>query len=393
MNKQTIRDIDVTGKRILVRVDYNVPVDGGVVGDTLRIESSFPTLKYLLEKGCSLVLISHLGEPKDGPDQALSLAPVAVKAAELLGHEITFVPDCVGETAANAVANLQSGGILLLENLRFHPEETANDDVFAAELAKHGEIFVQDAFAAAHRAHASMVGVPRHLTAVSGLLLEREVSTILGALQEPARPLLAIIGGAKISSKISVIEFLLERVDGLLIGGAMANTFLAAQGHKVGKSLYEPDQMDLANEIMLKADQAKIKCFLPTDLVVTTDLKNPVDAHTVGIDEVGEADIAADIDGSSLSQIDEILSQKGTVIWNGPVGITETPEFAKGSIELANKVIASGAASIIGGGDTAAFVDAAGLHDKFNFVSTGGGASLELMAGKTLPGVEALLDK
>lgn len=376
----------------MVRVDYNVPVKDGLVTDTLRIVAGKPTLDYLLAEGCSLVLISHLGEPKEGFEDKFSLAPVAKAAREVLGREVRFIADCLGDEAATAASGLKPGEIILLENLRFHPEETANDGEFAKALASYGDIYVNDAFAADHRSHASLVAITQFLPSVAGLLVEKEVQLITAAIDNPTRPLVAIIGGAKIDSKIEVIKNLIPRVNALFIGGAMANTFLAAQGFAVGKSLYEADELEVAKDIMGQASLAEIQFLLPIDVVVTDNLETASNVRTVLAQNVGENDIIADLGPDSVAQLAELLSQKGTVIWNGPLGITETLEFASGSAAMGKLIIDSGVTSIIGGGDTAGYIDGAGLHDKFSLVSTGGGASLELMSGKKLPGVEALLD-
>lgn len=393
MKKQTVRDLDVKNKRIFVRVDYNVPVKDGEVGDTLRIKASFETLNYLLEQGCSLVLASHLGEPKAGPDPKLSLKPVAAKASELLDKPIKFVADCVGSEVEAAVAALKPGELLLLENLRFNPGETANDDAFARQLAKLGEAYVDDAFAVAHRAHASVATTPKYLPAAAGFLLEHEVDTITAAVEDPKRPLIAVIGGAKISSKIEVLSNLLTKVDGLVIVGAMANTFLAAAGQPVGQSLFEKDQIETAKKIVNQAAAAKVKLILPADVVVTKKVEAGQPTRTIDPAAVAADDIIADLGPKTLAAAAGLIKTAGTVIWNGPVGVAEVPEFAAGTKALADAIIAAPAKSIIGGGDTAAYVDTAGLHDKFDLVSTGGGASLELMAGKPLPAVEALPDK
>lgn len=393
MTKKTVRDIDLAGKTVLVRVDYNVPVADGVVGDTLRIKASFDTLNYLLQQNCKLVLISHLGEPDGKPDPKFSLAPVAKKAAELLGKPIEFVDDCVGQKARQAAKDLKPGQIVLLENVRFHAGEMSNDPEFAKQLALLGDVFVNDAFAVEHRQHASVVGVAKLLPAVAGLLLEKEVDTITQALEKPQHPLLAIIGGAKISSKIEVVDNLLSKVDVMLIGGAMANTFLAAQGYQIGKSLFESDQVKVAHQIIADAVDKGVELIIPVDVVVADKVDAKAEARTVELMGVGANDIITDIGPHTVERATKSIGLAGTIIWNGPVGITEIPAFSKGSIGLAEAVVDSKAFSLIGGGDTAAFVDAAGLHDKFDFVSTGGGASLELMAGKKLPGVEALLDK
>jgi phosphoglycerate kinase len=389
MNKLTVRDIDVKGKRVVVRVDYNVPVQNGRVGDPLRIQASFDTLNYLLEQECSLVLLSHLGEPKGAPDPKFSLEPVSKKASELLGRSIKFAPDCIGPEVVKVAANLQPGELMLCENVRFHQEELDNDDEFGQQLANLGEVYVNDAFAAVHRRQASLVAITQYLPSAAGLLVEKEVDTITQALEDPKRPLVAIVGGAKVSSKIEVLNNLLTKVNTILIGGAMANTFYAAQGLPVGKSLYEPDFEATAKEIVKAAQDKGVKLVLPQTVVVSKSLERPDRVRTLDVADVEDDDLIVDATPEFADQ----LGRPGTVIWNGPVGVTEIAEFAKGSRQLAQAVINSGAQTIIGGGDTAAFVDQSGLADRFDWVSTGGGASLELMAGKELPGLAALPNK
>lgn len=393
MKKQTVRDIDIKNKRVLVRVDYNVPVKNNVVGDTLRIEASFETIRYILAQGCSIVLMSHLGRPDGQVDPQYSLGPVATKTAELLGQPVGFVDDCIGPEVEAKVKSLQPGQILLLENLRFHPEEEANDESFAKNLAAWGEVYVDDAFAAIHRAHASTVGVTKFLPAVAGLLVEREVDTISMALDKPKRPLVAVIGGAKVSTKIEVLNNLLPKVDALFVGGAMANTFLAAEGLPVGKSLYEPDFTDTAKQLVQTAEDHNVDLMIPHQLVVSKSFETAKDVRTVAADQVSNDDFIMDLGPQFAAALAEELAPGGTVIWNGPVGLFEIDKFALGSRAVAEAICASGAKSIVGGGDTAAFVDESGMHDQFGWVSTGGGASLELMSGKALPGVEALRDK
>ncbi len=386
-SKKTVRDIDVQGKRVLMRTPLNVPIKDGKVTDEMRVRAALPTLTYLLEHGAKLILISH--HSKEGQ----SLQPLVPVLSSLLNREVRFLSDCLDPGSKEIVEQMKDGEVVLFENLRFHPEEEANDDGFAKSLASLGEVYVDDTFDVMHRAHAGVVGVSKYLPAVAGFLVEKEVTTITGALENPTRPLLAIIGGAKISTKIALLNNLLPKVDVVLIGGAMANTFLAAQGKPVGQSLQEPDQMDLARSITKQAADKNIKLFLPTDVVITTNIETASDVRTVGVDEVGAADIITDVGPTTITQLQDVLAQRGTVIWNGPMGVTETPAFRKGSELLAHAIIDSGATSIIGGGDTAAFLDMVGLSDKFSFVSTGGGASLDLMSGNVLPGLAALLDK
>ncbi|MBW4061087.1 phosphoglycerate kinase [Candidatus Saccharibacteria bacterium] len=400
MNKQTVRDIDVKGKRALVRVDYNVPIKNGEVGDTLRIQGSFETINYLLEQGSSLVLMSHLGEPKGKVDPALSLEPVAAKAAELLGKPIAFYHDCIGDEVDEAVKALQPGQIMMLENVRFHPEELDNDHAFAEKLASYGDIYVNDSFAVDHRDQVSVSGIAAIIPGVAGFLVEKEVNYIKGALDHPNRPLVAVIGGAKVSSKIEVLENLIPKVDVLMIGGAMANTFYLAADLPVGKSLVEPDFVAEAKRLVTLAKTENCELILPGDVVVSNDIDAPKDVRTIKVAEIKPDQIIVDAAPAFGPEITPAVHEfldfdnKCTVIWNGPIGVTEVPEFALGSRALADAIIAlPGVISIIGGGDTAAFIDDAGLHDKFTWVSTGGGASLELMSGKTLPGIAALLDK
>jgi phosphoglycerate kinase len=389
MKLKTVRDLNVRNKRVLVGVDYNVPISNGIVGDPLRIESSFETIKYLLDQNCSLVLMSHLGRPKGKVVPEMSLAPVAKKAGEMLGQQISFIPETVGPQATAAAKALAPGEIILLENVRFNPGEDRNDPEFAKQLASLGEAFVDDAFANIHRDHASVTGVTKYLPSAAGFLVEKEVKHIQGALQHPAKPLVAIIAGAKVSTKIGVIDNLMKYVDRLIIGGAMANTFLAAQKVEVGKSLHEPGCYEAARRVMRDAEKSNVELILPEDVIVASSLEHGP-GHRVKTDGVGKKDYIVDLGPHTISKIFNPLDFHGTVIWNGPLGITEVPEFAHNSRLLAENIIESGATCIIGGGDTAAFVDNAGLHDKFEWVSTGGGASLELMAGNELPGLNVL---
>lgn len=386
-SKKTIRDIDVKGKKVLVRTMLNAPIKDGKVSDTMRLKAAAPTISYLLEQGASLILISHHSHENQ------SLEPVAEALEDILNHSIKFIPSSIDAEVERAIKALKPLDIIMLENLRFHPEEEANDDEFAKTLAGYGDVFVEDDFTTCHREHASLVGIPKYVPAVAGLNVELEVTTITKALENPKQPLIAITGGAKVSTKIPILSFLLKKVDAVFVGGAMANTFLAAQGKSVGKSLVEPDQIELTKQIMEDATSQNKTLLLPKDVVVAKELDPPIDVRTISVDEINEEDIIADIGPETVEQLDEIIKPEGTVIWNGPAGIFETPEFYAGTKALADKIISSGAFSLVGGGDTCDFVDNAGLHDKFGFVSTGGGASLELMSGKKLPGVEALLDK
>lgn len=390
MKLKTLDSLDLTDKTVLLRVDYNVPLHDGVVGDPLRIKASIPTITQLFEYNCRVVLVSHLGRPDGKVVPELSLKPVAAKLSELLDKPVAFAEDCVGTPATDAVSVLQPGEIVLLENLRFHAEEEANDGEFAHQLSTLADVYVDDAFAVTHRAHASTVGITEYLPSAAGLLVQSEVEHIVGALKNPTKPLIAIIGGAKVSTKIDVLTNFIKHVDRLVIAGAMANTFLAADGVNVGKSLQEPDDYKLALKIAAQAKKAGVELVLPEDVIVAKDPAVDEPGQLVEVNQVAKDDWIVDIGPRTLANIMNPVEFRGTVIWNGPLGVTEVPAFAHNSLMLADNIIESGCISIIGGGDTAAFVDEAGLHDKFTLVSTGGGASLELMAGRALPGLVAL---
>ena len=385
----TIRDVDWRGKTAIVRVDFNVPLsraDGSVADDT-RMRAALPTLAYLREHGARTVLLSHLGRPDGKRDPKYSLQPVADRLGELLKSPCPFGPDCIGQPAQAAVRAIGPGEVVLLENVRFHAEEEANDPSFAADLAKLGDVFVNDAFGTAHRAHASTEGLAHLLPAVAGLLMEKEIVTIGQALETPKRPFVAIVGGAKVSSKLAVLENLISRVDQLLIGGGMANTFLKARGLEVGKSLLEADLVDTARDLMARGD----KILLPTDVVVTTDLKSQdVQPRTIGIDSVGAEELIGDIGPRTAAAFAHAIAGAGTVLWNGPMGIFEDARFAEGTLQVAHAMAASSAITIVGGGESVQAVEQAGVADKLSHVSTGGGASLEFIEGKILPGVAAL---
>lgn len=387
--KKTIRDVDVHGKRVLVRVDFNVPLMDGAITDDQRIRAALPTIEYLLDNGATVILMSHLGRPKGTVVEALRLTPVAARLADLLDRPVTKLDDCVGEGVEQAVANARPGDVILLENLRFHPEETANDPVFSKQLAGLGDLYVDDAFGAVHRAHASVVGVADYLPAVAGFLLEKELTALGGALEKPVRPFVAILGGAKISGKIEVIDNLLSKVDRLLIGGGMANTFFKAQGYSVGDSLVEDDALELAKEILAKGGA---KLLLPVDVVIADAFEADARSRTVAVDQVPDGWRIMDIGPESLERFGEQLKDARTVVWNGPMGVFEFPKFAAGTFALARLVAESGATVIIGGGDSAAAIEQSGLAHEMSHISTGGGASLEFLAGKTLPGVAALDD-
>lgn len=396
-DKLTIEGIEAGGRRILMRVDFNVPLEGGRVADATRIEATLPSIRKLLEDGARLVLVSHLGRPKGTPVPGMSLAPVAGYLADELQQDVPFVPDCVGAEAEAAVAALDDGDLLLLENLRFHPGEEANEPAFAAALARHGEIYVNDAFGSAHRAHASTEGVTHYIeVCAAGYLMARELRYLGAALADPARPFVAILGGAKISGKIDVIEAMRSKVDRLLIGGGMAFTFLKAQGHSVGRSLLEEDRLAMATGLLEFAASGKgAPIHLPVDVVVAADLSGGVGARTVPAHSIPSGLAGYDIGPATLKEWRGILMEAGTILWNGPMGVFETPPFDAGTDAIARVVAdatSAGATSIIGGGDSAAAVARAGLTDRMSHVSTGGGASLEFLEGKSLPGVEALTD-
>jgi phosphoglycerate kinase len=398
VNKLTIDDIDLNGKRALVRVDFNVPIDGGKVTDDTRLVASFPTIQKLIQSNAKVILMSHLGRPKGGPDPKYSLRPVAERLSKLMGIPVKFVDDCIGAAAQNAAKNLGNGEILLLENLRFHPEEEKNEPNFAKELASLGDIYINDAFGSAHRAHASTEGVTRYIQpAVAGYLMKKELDYLGMALEDPVRPFVAILGGAKISGKIDVISNLLDKVDALLIGGGMAFTFFKAKGLNVGKSLLEEDKINEASNIMLLAESRKSNLVLPIDVVVTTDLNDPsAPSEIVGAAGLKGDKIGVDIGPRTVEAFVEDISSAGTVIWNGPMGVFENPRYASGTFAIAKGLADAtdrGCITIVGGGDSAAAVAKAGLADRMSHVSTGGGASLEFLEGKKLPGVAALTNK
>ncbi|HEY7568879.1 MAG TPA: phosphoglycerate kinase [Gemmatimonadaceae bacterium] len=397
MNKQTIRDLQpeqIRGKRALVRVDFNVPLEDGKVADDTRIRAALLTLEELAADGARVVLLSHLGRPKGGPDPKYSLAPVAERLAYLLPRPVKFHPESTGAAAVAATKALGDGEILLLENTRFHPGEEKNDPELSRAFAELGDFYVNDAFGSAHRAHSSTAGVTDYLKpAVAGLLMERELEYLGRALSDPRRPFIAILGGAKISGKIDVIEALLPKVDGLLIGGAMACTFYKAMGLETGKSLVEPDRVDLARELL---DRARMRLTLPHDCVVASSLEQPNAAHVVKRDAIPPDEAMYDIGPDTMASYARAIQTAKTVVWNGPMGVFETPPFDHGTRAVAEamaKATSDDCITIVGGGDSAAAVEQAGLADKMSHVSTGGGASLEFLEGKTLPGVEVLADK
>ena len=394
MNKKTVKDIDLKDKKVLVRCDFNVPMDENKnITDNRRIVAALPTIKYLLEQNCKVVLCSHLGRPKGEFKPEFSLKPVAKELSKLLGQEVIMAEDVIGEDAKNKAENLKNGEVLLLENVRFHREETDNDPEFAKKLASFGEVFVNDAFGTAHRAHASTEGVTKYLPAVSGFLIEKELKFLGEALENPERPFVAILGGSKVSDKIGVIENLLEKVDTLIIGGGMAYTFFKAQGYNVGDSLCEEDKCDLALEIMEKAKEKKVKFLLPIDNKIGKEFKPDTESKTVKSTEIPDGWEGLDIGEETIKLYKEELQNAKTIVWNGPLGVFEFDQFAVGTNEIAKALGDIDAIKIIGGGDSAAAVEKAGLAEKMTHISTGGGASLEFLEGKKLPGIEALMDR
>ncbi|MCY3787681.1 MAG: phosphoglycerate kinase [Gemmatimonadetes bacterium] len=398
MAKRTIRDLDVAGKRVLVRVDFNVPLDeaGRIIDDT-RIRAALPTVEHLLTRGASVILMSHLGRPQGQRVPALSLAPVAERLSQLLGRAVSMAPDCVGAEVAAQAAALQPGRVLLLENVRFHPEEEQNERTFAQQLAELGDVYVNDAFGAAHRAHASTEGVPRCMGAgASGLLMEREISYLDEALRRPQRPFIAVLGGAKISGKIELIEHLLNQVDALLIGGGMAYTFFKAMGLEIGDSLLEEDRLDTARQLLTRVEDEGLDLQLPADCVVADRFAADAQAQVVARDAIPRGWQGMDIGPQTRQRYADQIARGGTIVWNGPLGVCEMESFAQGTqqiIQALADATREGALSIIGGGDTAAAVTQAGLAQAMTHISTGGGASLECMSGRVLPGVAILDDE
>jgi phosphoglycerate kinase len=391
MAKLTIRDLDLKGQRVFVRVEFNVPIEDSRIVDDLRIREALPTITYGMEQGAILVLASHLGRPKGKPKEEFSLAPVAVRLSELLGKRVLFIRDCIGPEVGRAVADARPGDVILLENPRFHPEEEANDPEFAKKLAAMTPLYVNDAFGSAHRAHASTEGITRYVQkAAAGFLMERELRYLGDALESPQKPFVAILGGAKISDKIEVIENLLGKVDQLLVGGAMMFTFLKSRGASIGISLYEEDRLELARRL-LAGGQSRI--FLPSDAVAAKGVEDEVWAHVVPSSEIPEDEMGLDIGPQTVAEYSRIIRAARTIVWNGPMGVFEKEAFAAGTIGIAKAVADSGAISIIGGGDSGTAVAKAGVIDRVTHVSTGGGAALEFLAGRTLPGVAALNDK
>jgi len=398
MNKLTIQDLDLRGKRVFIRVDFNVPLKDGVVTDDTRIRETLPTLRLAIQKGGRLVLASHLGRPKGGPEPKYSLLPAAKKLEQLIEKPVRFASDCVGPIPESKSRSLAEGEILLLENVRFHPEEEKNDEAFSKQLAALCDgVFVLDAFGSAHRAHASVVGITKFVKqAAAGLLMEKELEYIGKAISNPTRPFVAILGGAKVSDKIEVVENLMKIADAMLIGGGMAYTFLKAQGLQIGKSLVEEDKIELAKRILADAKQKNFKFLLPSDNVIAREFKADSPATTVDVSAMPADQMGLDIGPKTIAAYKAEIAKSETIVWNGPMGVFEMPAFAKGTLEIAKAVAAAttgGATSIIGGGDSVAAVHQSGLAKQISHISTGGGASLEFLGGRKLPGVEALTDK
>ncbi len=395
MAKVSIRDVDLKGKLVFMRVDFNVPLnDAAEITDDTRIKASLPTILYALDQGAKLVLASHLGRPKGKPNPKMSLQPAAERLASLLNKPVNFASDCVGPQAEKAVAELKDGSVLLLENLRFHPEEKANDPAFAKQLAGNAEVYINDAFGSAHRAHASTEGIAHHVAVRgAGLLMEKELDYLGKALQNPQHPYVAIVGGAKVSDKIKFLQNLIEFADTILIGGAMAYTFLKAQGHEIGLSRCEEDKLDLARELLEQARQKNVNFRLPVDHVVTDKLDAASKAEAIDSVDIPADRLGVDIGPKTRAEYAASIKEAKTIIWNGPMGVFEIDQFAQGTMEVGRAVAASEAVSIVGGGDSVAAVHKAGIEDSISHISTGGGASLEFLSGLQLPGVEALPDK
>lgn len=395
MNKKTVRDIDVTGKKVLVRCDFNVPLDKetGKITDNRRIRAAIPTIEYLIDHNAKVILCSHLGRPKGEFNLKYSLKPVAEELSKLLGKEVKLAKDVIGEDAEKLTSEIKEGEVVLLENVRFHKEEEENDPEFAKKLASFAEIYVNDAFGTAHRAHASTAGVADYLPAVSGFLIEKELEFLGNALDNPERPFVAILGGAKVSDKIGVIENLLDKVDTLIIGGGMAYTFYKAQGHSIGTSICEEDKIDLANDILNKAKEKNVEILLPIDNHVSAEYSNEAEDKYIDSVEIPEGFMGLDIGPKTIELFKNTIKNAKTVVWNGPLGVTEFSKFEEGTKAIAEALAETEAVTVIGGGDSAAAVEKFGLADKMTHISTGGGASLEFLEGKVLPGIACLNNK
>ncbi|QNO14389.1 phosphoglycerate kinase [Alkalicella caledoniensis] len=393
MNKMSVRDIDAKGKKIFVRVDFNVPMADGEITDDTRIRAALPTIKHLVEQGGKVILASHLGRPKGEFNSKFSLKKVAERLAQHLNKEVKITETVVGEDVKETIAQMQNGDVILLENVRFMPGEEKNDKELAKQMAELAEIFVNDAFGAAHRAHSSTAGIAEFIPAVAGFLLEKEIEMLGNSVENPQRPFVAIIGGAKVSDKIGVIQNLLSKVDTLIIGGGMANTFLAAKGYELGKSLVEADKVELARELLALAAEKNVELLLPSDLLVADKFAADAATQVVPADQIPAEWMALDIGPKAAQEFSDRVTNAKTVVWNGPMGVFEMDVFAKGTESVAKALASSSAISIVGGGDSAAAVEKVGLADKMSHISTGGGASLEYLEGKVLPGVESLKDK
>ena len=392
MNKKSIRDVELAGKRVFCRVDFNVPMQDGVITDDTRIRAAVPTIRYMVDAGAKVILASHFGRPKGQVVEEMRLTPVAAHLSALLGKEVTKLGDSVGEEVKAAVAGMKNGDVLLLENVRFHPGEEKNDPELAKSFAELADLFVNDAFGTAHRAHASTAGIAQYIPAVSGLLMEKEIRFMGGALSNPERPFTAIVGGAKVKDKIAVIENLLTKVDHLIIGGGMANTFLKAQGYAIGASLCEDDKLDLARSLMEQAKERSVNLMMPIDVVVADRFAADAEKKTVAIDAIPEGWMALDIGPKTVEAYHRVIVESKTVVWNGPMGVFEMDAFAQGTIGVARAMKECSGTTIIGGGDSVAAVEKAGVAEEMTHISTGGGASLEFMEGKELPGVTVLSD-
>lgn len=395
MNKKTVRDIDVSGKKVLVRCDFNVPQDKetGEITDNRRIRAALPTIQYLLDNNAKVILCSHLGRPKGEVNPKYSLKPVAEELSKLLGKEVKLSKDVIGEDSKKLTSEIEEGEIVLLENVRFHKEEEKNDSEFSKQLASFAEVYVNDAFGTSHRAHSSTAGVADYLPAVSGFLIEKELEFLGGALENPKRPFIAILGGAKVSDKIGVIENLLDKVDILIIGGGMAYTFFKAQGFNIGTSICEEDKLDLAKNILEKAEAKGVKLLLPVDNKVAKEFSNDSEYLEVASNEIPDGYMGMDIGSKTVEKFKEVLKDAKTIVWNGPLGVFEFDTFAQGTNEVAKILAEIDATTIIGGGDSAAAIEKLGLADKMTHISTGGGASLEFLEGKVLPGIDCLENK
>ncbi len=393
-NKKTLEDFEVNGKRVLVRVDFNVPIDkDGRITDDTRIKAALPTINNLMTRGAKVILVSHLGRPKGKVDKKYSLSPVAKRLSEYIGKTVSLVEDYVNGSAQKALKNMAPGDVIMLENVRFYEEEEKNDPDFAKKLADLADIFINDAFGTAHRAHASTAGVAKYLPSGAGFLMKKEIETMGKALESPERPFLAILGGAKVSDKIGVIQNLLGKVDSLLIGGGMAFTFLKSMGYEVGRSLLEKDKVELAGQLLKHAKKSGVDIVLPEDVVVTTELKQGAPYKTVSIDNIPEDMMGVDIGEKSREKFAQIIRKAKTIVWNGPMGVFEIDDFAKGTLAVARELAESKSVTIIGGGDSAAAVERLGFADAMTHISTGGGASLQFLEGRDLPGISALDDK